>query len=267
VSPFKAARAYARLARRYFSSNLKSAMEYRANFLVQVFGMLLNNAAFIFFWRVLLARAGKVAGYSFEDIMFLWATAASAFGLAHVVFGNAPRLGRLIMSGDLDVFLLQPKNVLVNAALARTEVSAWGDLLYGIVLIALTASPGPLRWLLFALFVSAGAVLYASTFVLMESLYFFMGNAQGFSRAFLEIILSPTLYPDKIYPAPVRALFYSIIPAGYIVFMPLKAFKALDIPTALISAAAAAAYAGLAFLAFGAGLKRYESGNLVGTRT
>jgi ABC-2 type transport system permease protein len=267
VSPYKAARAYARLARRYFWSNLKSAAEYRVNFIAQVLGMLLNNAAFIYFWKVLIARAGKVAGYSFEDIMFLWAVAASAFGLAHVVFGNVRRLGALVMSGGLDVFLLQPKNVLVNAALARTEVSAWGDLLYGIVLIAVTASPGPLRWLLFALFVSAGSILYASTFVRMESLYFFMGNAQGLSRSFLEIILSSTLYPDRIYPAAVRALFYSIIPAGYIVFMPLKAFRALDVPTALISVLAAAAYAGLAFLAFGAGLKRYESGNLVGTRT
>jgi ABC-2 type transport system permease protein len=208
-----------------------------------------------------------VAGYGFEDIMFLWALAASAFGLGHIIFGNAPRLGRIAVSGELDVYLLQPKNVLLNVSLARTEVAAWGDLLYGIILLAVVVHPGPARWILFLVFVCSGAVLYMSSFVLVESLYFFLGNAQGLSRAFFELILSATLYPDKIFSAPVRALLYSLIPAGYIVFIPLKAFTLMSLPWAFLSLGAAIAYAALAFLAFGAGLKRYESGNLVGTRT
>jgi ABC-2 type transport system permease protein len=267
VSPFKAARAYARLSRCYFSSNLRSALEYRANFIVQVLGMVINNAAFIVFWKVLISRAGAVAGYAFEDIMFLWALAASAFGIAHIVFGNAPRLGRLVMSGELDVFLLQPKNVLINASLARTEVSAWGDLIYGVLLLAIVTRPDPLRWLLFALFSISGAVIYSASFVLIESLYFFLGNAQGLSKAFFELILSSTLYPDRIFAPPVRALFYSLVPAGYIVFIPLKAFKSLDPLSGALAIGASAAYAAIAFLAFGAGLRRYESGNLIGTRS
>ena len=267
MSPFKAVKAYLRLSAAYFSCNLRSAAEYRTNFAVQVLGMLLNNAAFIFFWKVLLSRAGSVAGYGFKDIMFLWALAASSFGLGHILFGNAPRLGSIAVSGQLDVYLLQPKNVLLNVSLARTEVAAWGDLLYGIILLAVVAHPGPGRWVLFLVFVCSGAVLYMSSFVLVESLYFFVGNAQGVSRAFFELILSATLYPDRIFSAPVRALLYSIIPAGYIVFVPLKAYKLMSLPLAGVSLAAAVVYAGLAFLAFGAGLKRYESGNLIGTRT
>ncbi len=267
MSPFKAVKAYARLTVRYFSSNLKAAAEYRVNFIAQVLGMALNNAAFIVFWKVLLGRAGPVAGYGFEDVMFIWAVASSAFGLAHVVFGNVRRLGALALSGELDVYLLQPKDVLVNASLARMQIPAWGDLAYGAILIGIVSRPDPARWLLFALFVLTGAILYAATFVLIESLYFFLGNAQGLAQALFELVLSSTLYPDKAFPAPVRALFYSLIPAGYIVFIPLRGFKALDLRVALISVAAAVAYSLIAYLAFRAGLRRYESGNLVGTRS
>jgi ABC-2 type transport system permease protein len=266
MSLFKAVKAYARLTGAHFACNLRSAMEYRANFLLQVFGMLLNNACFIIFWRVLLARAGTVAGYGFKDVMFLWSLAASAFGLGHIVFGNAPRLGSLVVNGQLDIFLLQPKNVLLNASLARSEVSAWGDLAYGIILLALAVRPGPGGWVLFALFTVSGAILYMASYALVECLYFLLGNARGISAAFGEMILSATLYPDRIFPASVRALFYSLLPAGYIVFVPLRAFKALDPGWAALALGASIAYALLAFAAFNSGLRRYESGNLVGTR-
>ncbi len=266
MSAFKAVKAYLRLFGAYFSANISSVMEYRANFLLQVFGMMLNNASFIVFWRVLIDRAGNVSGYSFSDIMFIWALASSSFGLGAILFGNARQLGRLILNGDLDVYLLQPKDVLLNAIASRTDVAAWGDLAYGIVLLAVTQGFHPLRWAMFILFIASGSVIYVASFVIVECLTFFLGNTQSLARAFLELMLSSTLYPDKIYSPGMRWIFYSILPAAYIVFIPLRAFRGLNAPTALLALGASAAYAALAYLFFRIGLKRYESGNLIGTR-
>ena len=51
----------------YFKFNMSSAMEYRANFLLQSFGMILNNAAFIFFWWILFSNVPSIGGYGFKD--------------------------------------------------------------------------------------------------------------------------------------------------------------------------------------------------------
>jgi ABC-2 type transport system permease protein len=242
-------------------------MEYRVNFLVQVFGMILNNTVFIVFWRVLIDRAGNISGYAFEDIMFLWALGSSAFGLGHILFGNARNLGRLILDGQLDVYLLQPKDALFSVLASRTAVSAFGDFIYGIAVIAIISGFDPARWAMFLLFTVSGSLLFVSSFVIMESLTFFAGNVQGLANAFLNLILSSTLYPDKIFAPGIRWIFYSLLPAAYIVFIPLKAFRELNPGAALISSGAAAAYCLAAYAFFRLGLKRYESGNLIGTRT
>jgi len=90
-----------RLAAHYFRFNLSANMAYSTSFLIQVFGMALNNAAFIIFWHVLLERVGgEIAGYGFTEVMFLWALAASGFGVSVVFLGNAHQLSRIIYTGE-----------------------------------------------------------------------------------------------------------------------------------------------------------------------
>jgi ABC-2 type transport system permease protein len=109
-------------------------MEYRVSFLVQSFGMILNNAAFIFFWWILFNNVSSIGGYSFKDEMMLWAITSSSFGLCFISFGNVTQITRMILNGELDTYLLQPKDPLTNIVCSRTVVSAWGDFLYGIIL-------------------------------------------------------------------------------------------------------------------------------------
>ena len=119
--------AYGRFLGAAMQVNFKSVMEYRINFILQFFGMMLNNAAFALFWAVLIGRAGMVGGYGFTDVMFIWALVSTSFGLAHILAGNVRMLGRIVMEGGLDVYLLQPKDVMLNLLVSRTIVSAWGD--------------------------------------------------------------------------------------------------------------------------------------------
>ena len=85
-----------RLFLRYARLNLMSAAEYRASFLGAALGMLLNNSTFVFFWWVAFGYAGEsIGGYSFDDVMFIWAASSTAYGLAHVFFDGAVFRARL----------------------------------------------------------------------------------------------------------------------------------------------------------------------------
>ncbi len=259
-------KAYARFLGASFRANFLAVIEYRANFLLQVFGMMLNNGAFALFWGVLLGRTGGIGGYEFTDVMFVWAVVSAAFGLAHVAFGNIRNLGRIIMQGELDLYLLQPKDVFLNVLASKTIVSAWGDLAYGLLVAALLPGFGAQRFLLFCVLTVTGAVIFASTFAAAESLAFFMGNSQAISGALSEFLLSFSLYPETIFDKGMRWLFYTILPSGFIAFVPLAVYRDLDWTLVPVLIVVALLYAALAYALFRAGLKRYESGNQMGAR-
>ncbi len=259
-------RAYARFLSTAFGVNVKSVLEYRVNFLVQFFGMMLNNAAFAAFWAVLISRTGSVGGYGFNDVMFVWGLVSTSFGLAHVVAGNVRQLGKIVMEGGLDVYLSQPKDVMVNLLASRTVVSAWGDFVYGFIVLALLPGTDAARVALFCALALPGAAIFAATFAAAESLAFFMGNAQAVASALSEFMLSFSLYPEGVFGKGYRWVMYSLVPSAFVAFVPLRIFRAMDWRFVPLLWLIACAYCAVAYALFAAGLRRYESGNRMDVR-
>lgn len=256
-----------RLAAHYFRFNLSASMAYSTSFLIQVLGMAINNCAFVVFWLFLFERiGGEIAGYGFADVMFLWSLAAAGFGMSVVVFGNTHQLSRIIYSGELDVYLLQPKPVLPNVLMSRTVISGWGDLLYGLVLFALTQEISLAGVLLFGFFTALMAIVVTSVRVFYHCLTFFFGNAEGFAGLAGELVITFMLYPGSIFKGATAWILHSLIPAAFVAYLPAEIFAAFSLRTLLIVLGADAAIVLVALAIFRLGLRRYESGNLIGTR-
>ncbi len=250
----------------YFKYNLQSAMEYRVSFISQALGMFLNNAFFIFFWWVIFRKVNSIGGYGFREVMLVWALAASTFGAVHIVFGNVGRLPSVIMNGELDTYLLQPKNVYVNVQCSRTIVSAWGDLVFGVILFFGIFGFDPVRLLLFILFTIAGGLLMGAVLTSAGTLTFFIGNSSSISQMVLEFLLNFSFYPDSIYRQEIKLVMYTLLPAGFIVFMPIRLLTVFSWYGLLILLAIDAAYVIAAYLFFKKGIEKYESGNLISAR-
>ncbi len=252
-----------RLLAAYFRFNLAAAMEYRGSFLLQVFGMALNNSAFIIFWAIVYSRINHIGEYGFREVMFIWALASAAFGFAHIIFGNIRQVSRIIMQGELDAYLLQPKDVCLNVLCSRTEVSAWGDLAYGLILFMAVWGFAPGEFLLFCTFTVFSGLLMGCIMFSGEILTFFLGNTTVISRLVTEFVISFTLYPESVFRGTVKWLIYSLIPAGFIVFVPLKIFKLFSWQALGLLILIDLGYVFGSYLLFRLGLRRYESGNLI----
>lgn len=250
----------------YFKYNLQAAMEYRASFISQALGMMLNNAFFIFFWWVVFEKVDSIGGYGFKEILLIWALATSTFGFLHVFFGNVRQLPRIIMNGELDTYLLQPKNVYINVHCSKMLLSAWGDLVYGFVLFFIIYGFAPLKLLLFILFTVTGGLLTGAILSTADTLTFYIGNSTTISRLVMEFLLNFSLYPQSIFRREVKWIMYSLLPAGFIVFIPFKLLSAFSWYGLLALLAIDAFYIVLAYLFFKHGLEKYESGNLITTK-
>lgn len=249
----------------YLKLNLSIAMAYRGSFLAQAFFMAVNDALLLFFWWVLFTRFPSVAGWGFRQIVTLYAVSAASFGLGAAFCSNFLNLSRVIAEGQLDYYLTTPQDPFLHVLVAKGWFAGWGDLAFGAVCIALVGG-SPWRILLFPLLILCGAAVMVSCGFIYRSLGFFWGQSEAFSGQLQECLLTFSLWPGEIFPAGLRLVFFTIIPAGFVAYLPVRLLAHFSWPLLLGLIAAAAGFVALARVVFHAGLKRYESGNLVAMR-
>jgi ABC-2 type transport system permease protein len=256
----------ARLILGYLRHNLMSAMAYRGAFVMQVIGMMLNNAMLLFFWWVLFNRLPNLRGWDMAKVMTLYGVVTVGYGAANIVCGNMFRVARIIASGDLDYYLALPADPLVHLLVSRMSLSAWGDLFFGLVVFLLAA---PAQWANLPLFLllglTAGLVLVAFS-VLVGSLAFWVGNADNLATQAINALITFSIYPVEIFPGTVRLLLYTLIPAAFFGSIPAALLSDFSWERLAILVAFTAGITLAARLVFHWGLRRYESGNLVTVR-
>src|SRR5512143_3233359 len=116
-----------------WKANLLSAMEYRAAFLSQVIGMMLNNFIYFVIWIIFFDRFKEVRGWGIHDMYLTFGVLASSFGLVSLLFGNAFNLSDIISKGRLDYYLSLPRRVLLHARASRMIASGMWYFCYGFV--------------------------------------------------------------------------------------------------------------------------------------
>ncbi|HEX2037194.1 MAG TPA: ABC-2 family transporter protein [Chloroflexota bacterium] len=250
----------------YVRSNFQVALEYRVSFWVQVLAMALNDTMWIVFWAVFFARFPVVHDYGLADVITVWSVAALAIGLATGLFGGAYRYAGEVARGRLDFYLVLPKPVLFHLAISSMSVSAWGDVLFGLAAYLAVVRPGPGTLALFLFLALASAAVFVAYSILANALAFWLGNAEGFARQLTEALITFSLYPSALFSGAVKLLLFTLIPAGFIAYIPVELLRAWSWPLALALLAAAAGGLALARLVFYAGLRRYESGNTLAMR-
>lgn len=251
------------MLKEYFKLNLSAAMEYRASFILQVFGMFLNNLSFAFFWWLLFERFNSIGGYGFREVMLLWAFSSAGYGVCFIFFGNTTKLVSIIIKGELDSYLLQPKNVLLNTIGSKTNVAAWGDLVYGIILYGIIEGLSIRSAILFVTFTITAALLYCSVLTTFNALAFFFGNIQSIATLAFEFTITLSIYPTEMFKGFVRMVLFTVIPAGFISMVPISLIDDFDIKQFALLILAVIIWITIAFTVFYKGLKKYESGNLM----
>jgi len=254
-----------RFVSEHFRVNLLSAMEYRIPFLTQVVFMALNNVFLLFFWWVIFTRFDYIAGWQQRDVFLLYAVSAGSYGLATAFCGNVTRLSDMISEGQLDYYLALPRDVWLNVMISRSSVSSIGDFLFGLGMCMLLY--GFSAKLLVAILVMVlSALVLLSVLSVVHSLTFFIGNANQFAEIFVSAIVSIAVTPPNLFPLSVRMILFTLIPAGFVTYIPASLIRDFSIPMFLVLFLGALMMLAAARKVFHLGLKRYESGNLLGQR-
>lgn len=250
----------------YFKLNLKKEWKYKSSFFMQIIMMILNDAFFIIQWYIIFQLVDNIGGYGFNETMMLWAVAAGGFGVAHAFFAGAWNIKDFVYDGKLDVFLTQPKSVLINVCCSSSEVSAIGDILYSFVVLALIGAPWYWYLLILPIIIMAG-LIYVSVYVVYVSSCFYVKRGDAVAKSVESTMNKVGNYPPAIFNSIVKALLFTLIPAFFYTFVPVQYFFLTpNIWWILGAIVVTVLWVTLAFVSFNMGLKKYNSGSLMGGR-
>ena len=241
--------------------NLKAAAALRGAFAMQVVFMILNNATFFVFWWALMRRVPDLRGWQLGDIEVLFGIVAAGFGLTVTFAGGVRHLSRLIDEGELDTLLTQPKPVLLHALGLRFHPSGLGDVLSGVAFLAWS---GQVSWRatpLVLLAIATSALVFLACGIVFHSLAFWAGNVETVARQLSELLITFALYPEPLFGGALRLVLFTLLPAGFVGYVPAHLAQRPTLGLAALASTAAIVYLIVAVVLFERGLKRYASGS------
>lgn len=242
--------------------NLKSAFEYKKSFIIQTIFMMINNCFFLIFWSVVFNINEKnMNGIELKDILYLWSIPTMAYGIVHFFFGGINELSTKIITGGLDTYLTQPKNIFFSIITFKSDFSAFGDFLYGL-LLSVIVSNNILNFLEIIFYCIVACVVMVATLTIIRSLAIWLGDIDQIAEKYEHnFLINFSTYPEAIYGRITKIILYTIVPAGYIIHLPVKLLGNFTVRGIFILLIATSIYIFIAIKIFKKVLIKYESGN------
>ncbi len=234
---------------------------------MQVGLMLANNLIFFTMWWFFFNAFTSVGGWQVKDMIALLAIGGGSYGLLQIFFGGTRDLGKIIVNGNLDPFMTQPKNILLHIAGSKSVAKGWGHIITTVFLIFFGNLTDLKTIGVICLSLCTGCLVFTSIRVIAHSVTFWLGPIEALSERYAESLFLFALYPTNIYSGILQLVMFTLIPAAVITYLPVELIRDFSWEKAFILVACGFAFSALAVFIFYQGLKRYESGNQFGART
>lgn len=247
-------------------TSIRASISLRGAFLIESALMVANNLVYFLIWWVFFRQFHDIAGWKIDDMAALMAIGTGAYGLMQICFGGVKHLSAIIINGDLDPFMTQPKNLLVHLLGSRSLSKGWGQLMTTVILAAFAGLTTPSKIILIVVSLVCGCLVFTSVGVIAHSLAFWLGSIESVSRKYCDSLFLFVIYPTNIYSGFLQLIMFTLIPAGIIGYIPVELLHSFSWVKLMILLSSSISFVTAAFFVFHLGLKRYESGNQFGMR-
>jgi ABC-2 type transport system permease protein len=219
----------ARIFGAYFAQFLKMRLAYRMDFVVDTLAVGFSLVIQLAVLDTLFSKVSALAGWSFEQVLFIYGFSLVPLGLFNLVSVNLYRFAdEYIIQGRLDRVLLRPVGSLAQVIFESFNVSGLNEIIIGSALMGWAAWKLGLDFGvqdLMALVVLApgAAAIYMGVFLAITSVSFWHEDKMGLAPPVYNIIRFAR-YPVTIYSLPVRIFLTFVLPFAWVAFYPAAWF-------------------------------------------
>ncbi len=246
--------------------NIQSSIELRSSFLLNVFGMAINDTAFIILWVYFVKSVGVVGGWTTYDIIGMLGISALTFGIVYTTCYGLFKLPDNVASGSFDRFMLSPKNILIRTATSAIEVAAVGDMLFGIICICIYGfliHITLMQMILILILIFFTSIVFLSFMIIIYSLSFYFIDANVITNGIFQLFNTPTLFHGGAFQGALRFVFTFIIPSLLISAIPLETIKNTSYRSLFMIIILSFVWLFIAIKFFNISIKKYESSNFM----
>lgn len=146
-----------------------------------------------FFYRNNFSQIPDLAGWTFDEILFIYGFSLIPKAIDHMFFDNLWMIGySIVRKGDFDKYLTRPINSLFYVTVEKFQVDAFGELLMGIILItySLIRIGANIVWqraLILLLLVPFAVLIYTSVKILTSAISFWTKQSGHITHMFYAV--------------------------------------------------------------------------------
>jgi ABC-2 type transport system permease protein len=225
-----------RLYRRFVGIAIRSRMEYRSDFVVGFLSVISLNVVNLSIIWVLVSRFRVMAGWSFWEIVMLYATFLLGHSVYAVLFWHLTRLEDDIIHGRFDQYLVRPCSPLLQFLGREVNYMGVADLVLAAAIfttayrnLALNWSVG--QWAFLGVAVLSGTAIETALMWMIGSLSFWTGRSRSLLSLYWQFTLLSQQYPMEVFGTWFRVFVTGFLPVSFMNYHPLT--RLLDKPDAL----------------------------------
>jgi ABC-2 type transport system permease protein len=260
----KRLRYYARIHVMITSQYLKARMQYRADFIIGVFGGVISNITGILVFVVLFTSIPQLAGWDFNEILFMFSFYLLAGSLLAPFFWGVWWLTGSVRSGDFIIYYFRPLNIMFYFMSSMCDYKAFGVIVGAMSCLVYASIQLKLVWT-FGRLILLATTLFSATLVLTALLIisscaaFWIVDSNPL-MGFIMRVRNVAQYPLDIFNRSFQVVFTYLIPLGFASYYPAQLFlRPNEAPLlAYLSPAVGVALFALAYWVWTQGVNRYS---------
>lgn len=215
----------------YYKSMLlqmKRTREYRFNFFMSIFGVLiLYVTQFAALW-VTLTYFHEVAGWNLYELAFMYGLWLLTYGLLVTVFAGVRDFSQFVHRGEFDVLLVRPHSALWQVMCGRLELTSWSHIGMAVSILYWSCLHLDITWtggkfLELGGILLGGSLIQGGVLLLWAAISFRTIQANNFVNLGWTINANYMTYPLNVYDNGIRYLF-TVYPMAFITYYPAASF-------------------------------------------
>ncbi len=244
------------------TANMKFYKPEWKRLLIMSLFMIVQNTMFFILWILLFQNISGLKGWGLTEVARMYGIIASSVGLSLFLFNGARSIAYRVQDGSMDDFLVRPRSVLPALLMSGSSPASLGDILYGPLIWAFL---GDVTWNMAPQLVGLTLVsmtIFTSMTLIVFSMAFWLKGNPRFSEQCFEALLIFSVSIQHGQPLGVRLIAYTVIPAGFITYLPTRLIGHFDPALLAQLLVATVFYAAFSVWIFNAGLRRYKDADV-----
>ena len=220
-------RRYVKLLRIFTANSVQLELEYRGNFVLNIFNSLIATATGLLVLYAMFDNAASVGGWSFSEALTLYGVFMIFEALIDILmYPNLNKLPEYIRTGNLDFYLLKPISAQFMVSFRYLSMWMLPQLLLGLALVGYGMARAEQLGLMAVVtalgLLFCGAVIVYAVWFMLTTTAFWLVKVANISELFYAFFTAGR-FPVTAFPVWARFLLTFVVPIAFITTVPASA--------------------------------------------